>query len=538
MDDRRERRATRLDAEPARGAVRRTASKNGATRRCCFSSYAHGDPVTPLPQGLRRRPVRDPHDQRRARRVDALHVDGHRFFAREPATSARTARSKATPIGHDCTTAISERYTAILDGGAGGTTAAPGRLPLRRTASARRFRQGAWGIIRVLPKQVGRSAAAAGHERADRRRPPPGGDRRAARRDRATRATRARAAPRSGTCRVSAVDVPGGVDGRHGGVRPDGRRADGHATAAQQPEPLVAARGGRRLRDGARSPTSAAPDAGARRASFHVAELDADARTSSGVNVGFNRGADRRAGRVAHATATTRTRARSAARRSPTSATTTAGRPTASTARWSSPRRAPRSPTRRRARRATSAATVDVHVPGGRRATATSSRCMADNDPIIGGNFMPYPDRGRRPGAGQLPQRAARRRRRDVQLARNGDPATPLLQRVRRRPDEGARRRRRRAASSRTSFSLGGHYWQPRPGDRRESQLVQSQGIGPGETIDVELTGRCGRHEPLGRRLLLRRHAPAVRGGRHVGPAAGACRTRPAPVRRSSRSTG
>ena len=81
--------------------------------------------------------------------VDTLHVDGHRFWLenryQDPPTRGQAARPLDT-IHYG----ISEKFSLIAKGGAGGPLAVPGDY-LYMNAIGRRFRQGAWGIIRVLP---------------------------------------------------------------------------------------------------------------------------------------------------------------------------------------------------------------------------------------------------------------------------------------------------------------------------------------------------------------------------------------------------
>jgi len=118
-----------------------------------FSSYRHGDPNTPLPQAY-------PGDPFVIRTInvgpseDAIRVDGHRFFWENRFSSPDSASpgpTIASPVDtlHD---GISERFTLILKGGAGGLLSEPGDYLYNNTVG-RRFRQGAWGILRVLSQQ-------------------------------------------------------------------------------------------------------------------------------------------------------------------------------------------------------------------------------------------------------------------------------------------------------------------------------------------------------------------------------------------------
>ena len=82
--------------------------------------------------------------------VDTLHVDGSRFFLEnrfeDPDHPGERAARPLDTIHYG----ISERFSLIAKGGAGGPLAVPGDY-LYMNAIGRRFRQGAWGIIRVLP---------------------------------------------------------------------------------------------------------------------------------------------------------------------------------------------------------------------------------------------------------------------------------------------------------------------------------------------------------------------------------------------------
>jgi manganese oxidase len=116
-----------------------------------FSSYRWGDPITPLLRAYPGDPVviRSIHV---GPTIDSFRVDGHHFYVnkRNIDHSSGGMYSRVTDTIHS---GVSERYTLILDGGAGGVTRQPGDY-LYHNGIARRFRQGAWGIMRVLPGQV------------------------------------------------------------------------------------------------------------------------------------------------------------------------------------------------------------------------------------------------------------------------------------------------------------------------------------------------------------------------------------------------
>ncbi|MDX6552598.1 MAG: hypothetical protein QOH74_1086, partial [Gaiellales bacterium] len=117
-----------------------------------FSSYTHGDPFAPLPRAY----PGDPFVVRTINvsdGVDTLHIDGHRYWLEnryeDPANPGGRAGEPIDTIHYG----ISERFSLIAKGGAGGPLATPGDY-LYMNGIGRRFRQGAWGIIRVLPGQT------------------------------------------------------------------------------------------------------------------------------------------------------------------------------------------------------------------------------------------------------------------------------------------------------------------------------------------------------------------------------------------------
>ena len=124
-------------------------SDRGTDPSLRFSSYTWGDPGTPLLRAYPGDPVviRAIHV---GPTIDSFRVDGHHFYVEKRAYDAtnHTMDSRVTDTIHS---GVSERYTLILDGGAGGPSKQPGDY-LYHNGIARRFKQGAWGIMRVLPK--------------------------------------------------------------------------------------------------------------------------------------------------------------------------------------------------------------------------------------------------------------------------------------------------------------------------------------------------------------------------------------------------
>ncbi|MDP9463153.1 MAG: hypothetical protein M3P52_00905, partial [Actinomycetota bacterium] len=123
-------------------------SDRGTDPSVRFSSYMWGDPGTPLLRAYPGDPVviRAIHV---GPTIDSFRVDGHHFYVEKRSRDQNTGYmySRVTDTIHS---GVSERYTLILDGGAGGAGKQPGDY-LYHNGIARRFKQGAWGIMRVLP---------------------------------------------------------------------------------------------------------------------------------------------------------------------------------------------------------------------------------------------------------------------------------------------------------------------------------------------------------------------------------------------------
>ena len=117
-----------------------------------FSSYTSGDPITPLLRAYPGDPVviRSIHV---GPNVDSFRVDGHKFYTEKRMPSDPSGTRKYSRVSDTIQSGVSERFTLMLDGGAGGVRHIPGDY-LYHDGVARRFRQGAWGIIRVLGAQA------------------------------------------------------------------------------------------------------------------------------------------------------------------------------------------------------------------------------------------------------------------------------------------------------------------------------------------------------------------------------------------------
>ena len=133
-----------------------TERSNAATR---FSSYAYGDPLTPLPRAY-------PGDPLVVRTInvsptlDTLRFTGQRFAIDNRMTLGGDGKVQGDPGSGTPTTigslvdtvhyGMSEKYTVALGGGGPGGRSKAGDY-LYYNGDARRTAQGAWGIVRVLP---------------------------------------------------------------------------------------------------------------------------------------------------------------------------------------------------------------------------------------------------------------------------------------------------------------------------------------------------------------------------------------------------
>jgi FtsP/CotA-like multicopper oxidase with cupredoxin domain len=452
-----------------------------------FSSYKWGDPNTPLPRAY----AGDPLVVRTinvSAQVDSLRLDNNRFSL-EPRLLDGKGRADTT-LTDSHHYGISERFTDVLDGGGGGPLRAPGDY-LYLNGVNRRVRQGAWGLIRVLPKaQLGG---------ADGLRPLPGYPVAAgAQPQPAVTGDRPPAADGPGSpCPVgaprhafaiSAVDVPGGPEGATSAFVPTDQAA-AVAAGTLAPEPLVihVSAGECVTVDF----TNARTTLGARD-SFDVGEL---LRTpaSSGVNAGFNpeqtvaRGEHRTyryladTERIGSASISDMGDLRNGTEGlygmvvvAPAGATFSdpvGGRPTSV------------------------GTAVDVHVPGGQD-YRDFSVIMSDSDPIIGGNFMPYPPNVS--GAALLNYSSAQgpgdKPRADdpsmLSSIAHGDPKTAILRAY---PGDPVQVHDMVAPGSEQThtFSLGGQSFLQDP-RVPASQQMQVQGIAPWETHDHAIVGGAG----------------------------------------------
>ncbi len=445
-----------------------------------FSSYTHGDPNTPLPRAY----AGDPFVIRTisvSPQFDTLRIDGHRVY-RDPRFTDAQGRAAGTPTD-SVHYGVSEKYTLILDGGAGGKHQQPGDY-LYHNGVGRRFRQGAWGLLRVLPRQVGDLQPLPGHA------PPTGPFQQPTQ----TGGRPPEAGSAGDVCPdgvptsqfdVSAVDVPGVVPGRTAAFVPTASAA-GVKNGTVTPKPIVMhASAGRCIEVSFTNQRAGA------RASFHVGEVDRTPE-SSGVDVGY--GPEQTV-----APGETRTYRYYADTRKLgiTPIADFGGLDTGTKGLYGALVISPAGATFTDPQSGADVLygdQVDVHLAGSNGYRDFTS-IMADDDPIIGGNFMPYPIAV----AGQsfLNQRST-----PLTGARganpanafssigNGDPSTPLLRAY---AGDPVNTHFMVAPGSEQGhvFSLGGQSW-PFDPEITNSNAVASQGISAWEGFDAELIGGAG----------------------------------------------
>ena len=244
-----------------------------------FSSWRHGDPRTPLPTAYRNDPFVFRTVNVTGNGIDSLHVTGHRFYTefklRDGNGNVQGAPQDTVQYG------VSAKFTGVLEGGAGGPEGNAGDY-LYMNGIGRRFRQGAWGLLRVLPGRTGDLQPLPGTTVADGPAlPTPTGGRPP------VVASAGRPCPAGAPARqfaVSAVDLPNTAAGEQG------TRAAFVATSVAadveagriSPEPLVL-----HAAAGECVTVQLTNERATARASFAVDKL---ARTlnSSGINAGYN----------------------------------------------------------------------------------------------------------------------------------------------------------------------------------------------------------------------------------------------------------
>ncbi|MEI7743554.1 MAG: IPT/TIG domain-containing protein [Chloroflexota bacterium] len=400
--------------------------------------------------------------------TNTLSIDGHQTYWEPRFRDALGISSSPVDTIH---TTVSEKFTLVLKGGAGGPNHVAGDY-LYHDGENRRFTGGAWGILRVL-----------GSLDPTRLLPLPGTT---------TLPAQLPTCPTGApvhTFAVSAVDLPstaagGGQDGRKAAFVPTSLAA---AVIARQvfPEPLVL-----HVAAGECIAVTLTNQRTATKASFHVGALLHDLG-SSGINVGGNPGDQT----VAPGASRTYTYFADTQKLEST-LVSDFGDPNSSGldglygsivvapagATFSDPESGAATDT---------GSQVDVHVPG-QPAYRDFTLLLADHDPRIGQSTMPYPKDVSGPALVNYRNAGIRADNASmfVSSANGGDPATPLLQAYAGDPVKvhvlGAPQ-----SDQVHMFSLGGMSW---PGDMyiRSSSQWQSRGVGPWEKIDLAVSGGAG----------------------------------------------
>jgi hypothetical protein len=280
---------------------------------------------------------------------------------------------------------------------------------------------------------------------------------------------------------VSAVDVPGGITGRTAAFVPTdiAAQVEGGQVA---PEPLVA-----HVAAGECLTVTFNNRRATARASFNVNELTKNPE-SSGVNVGFNPVEQTVAPggqRVYRLYADTR-------KIGSAPISDKGGNDSGTDGLYGAVVVAPARATfthPENGRPVQFGASVDVSVPG-TAGYRDFTAIMADDDPIIGGNFMPYPDAVAGPSFINYRSEGRPDDANTFNSRVYGDPSTPVFRAYGGDPTK-VHFMVAPGSEQAHVFSLGGQHWQFDP-ELRQSQLVMNQGVAPDEAFDAELEGGAG----------------------------------------------
>jgi hypothetical protein len=438
-----------------------------ADRSFLFAASCGGDPYSPILKAY----VGDPVVIRNinvGQGTNTLTFDGHQTFWEPRYRDALGIESSPIDTIH---TTVSEKYTLVLKGGAGGPNHVAGDY-LYHDGENRRFTGGAWGLLRVLGT-LDPSAL----------KPLP---------ETTTLPVQLPTCPSTAplhTFAVSAVDLPstaggGGQDGRKAAFVPTSLAA---AVIAKQvfPEPLVL-----HVAAGECIQVTLTNQRSAAKVSFHVGALLHDL-ASSGINVGANPGDQT----VAVGASRTYTYLADSQKLEST-LISDFGSPETSglDGLYGSIVVAPAGATFTDPESGTATDTgtqVDVHVPG-KPAYRDFTMLLADHDPRIGQSTMPYPKDVSGPAL--VNYRTAGIRADDASMfvssANGGDPTTPLLRAYAGDPVKvhvlGAPQ-----SDQVHVFNLGGMSW---PSDiyLHNASQWQSRAVGPWEKLDIAVSGGAG----------------------------------------------
>ena len=445
-----------------------------------FSSYRWGDPATPLPKAY-------PGDSFVVRSIavdaneDTLHFDGHRAVQE---TRARDAQNRRIGTPQDTWhMAVSDRNTLILEGGAGGPNHVAGDY-LYSNGLGRRFRQGAWGILRVLPGQSADLQPLPDHAAPPSTGPEPTqtGGRPPASTDPGTPCPTG--APVH-SFDVTALDLPLAAEFGHGSHVTTVFIPTVNETAVTsgqlRPEPLVL-----HVAEGECVEVNLTNHRLTDRVSFDVSKLVHD-RGSSGINVGYNPEQT-----IAPGTSRTYRYFADTERLGGSLISDFGGDDTGTIGLYGAMVTSPKGATFTDP--VTGVATdigakVDVHVPGG-TAHRDFTLLYSDDDPQIGASFMPYPTVVSGPATVNYETAPRPDDATGFSSLVHGDPVTPLLQAYAGDPVVvhaiGAP-----GSEQVQTFTLGGMSFPAEPHVPGSLQLTHVA-VGPTESFDAHVTGGAG----------------------------------------------
>lgn len=431
-----------------------------------FAASCGGDPYTPILKAY-------VGDQVVIRNINVgqgtntLSIDGHQTYW-EPRFRDALGGVISSPVDTLHST-VSEKFTLILKGGAGGPNHVAGDY-LYHDGENRRFTGGAWGLLRVLPGITPTLHPLPGTTTLPAQLP-----------------TCPVGAPVH-TFAVSAVDLPstaagGGQDGRKAAFVPTALAA---GVIAKQifPEPLVL-----HVAAGECIKVTLTNQRVTAKASFHVGALLHDLG-SSGINVGNNPGDQT----VAPGATRTYTFFADTQKLESTLISDFGGATGGLDGLYGSVVVAPALATFTdpESGQATDIGSqVDVHEPG-KPAYRDFTLILADHDPRIGQSTMPYPKDVSGPALVNYRSAGIRADSPTMFLSSDngGDPATPTLRAY--AGDAVKVHVLGAPASDQVHvFSLGGMSW---PGDMYipNSSQWQSRGVGPWEKLDILVAGGAG----------------------------------------------
>ncbi len=431
--------------------------------RLRFSSNSpQGDPFTPIFRAYAGDPVVI-RNINVGQASNVLHIDGHSTYWEPRFTDALGVSSSPIDAFHS---SVSEKYTLILNGGAGGPNHVPGDY-IYHDGENRRFQSGAWGILRVLPAVVGdlQPLPSAGSIPAQTATCPPG-------------------APVH-NFNISAVDLPstdaGG--GRHGRNAAFVASTDVAAVLNKTkfPEPLVL-----HVAAGECVNVTLTNQRALDRASFHLGGLLRD-MNSSGINIGYNPEQT-----IAPGQSRTYTYYAYTHKLESVLISDFGGDNSGWDGLYGAMVVAPAGATFKNSNGfpTDKGSMVNVYVPG-EAPYRDFTLIMADQDPVIGQDTMPYP--ADISGPALINYRQVLNRPDDANMFSSlvhGDPTTPLLRAYAGDPVKihvlGAP-----GSEQMHVFNLGGMSW---PGDMYipNSSQWQSRAVGPWEKIDIKVSGGAG----------------------------------------------